>query len=32
MVDMHTYQLLDLATVRLIQRPKAADIKWLKVV
>ena len=29
-VDMRTYQRLDLATVRLLQWPKAADIKWLE--
>jgi hypothetical protein len=27
---MHPYQVLDLATVRLLQRPKAANIEWLK--
>jgi hypothetical protein len=32
MVDMHPYQVLNLATVRLLQRPKAANIKWLVLV
>jgi hypothetical protein len=27
---MHTYQAFNLATVRLLQRPKAADIEWLE--
>jgi len=27
---MHPYQVLNLATVRLLQRPKAADIEWLE--
>jgi len=30
MVDMHPYQVLNLATVRLLQRSKAADIEWLE--
>ena len=30
MVDMHAYQVLNLATVCLLQRPKAANIDWLK--
>ena len=30
MVDMHPHQVLNLATVRLLQRPKAANIEWLK--
>ena len=30
MVDMHPHQVLDLAAVCLLQRPKAADIEWLK--
>ena len=30
MVDMHPYQVLNLATVRLFQRPKAANIEWLE--
>ena len=30
MVDMHAYQVLYLATVRLLQRPKAANIEWLE--
>jgi hypothetical protein len=29
-VDIYTYQVLDLATVRLLQRPKAANVKWLE--
>ena len=29
-VDMHPHQVLNLATVRLLQRPKAADIEWLE--
>ena len=29
-VDMHPHQVLNLATVRLLQRPKAANIKWLE--
>jgi hypothetical protein len=32
MVDIHPHQVLDLATVRLLQRPKAADIEWLELV
>ena len=27
---MHTHQVLDLATVRPLQRPKAANIEWLE--
>jgi hypothetical protein len=27
---MHPYQVLNLATVRLLQRPKAANIEWLE--
>ena len=27
---MHAHQVFNLATVRLLQRPKAADIKWLE--
>ena len=27
---MYPYQVLNLATVRLLQRPKAANIKWLE--
>jgi hypothetical protein len=27
---MHTYQVFNLATIRLLQRPKAADIEWLE--
>ena len=30
MVDMHPHQVLNLATVRLFQRPKAANIEWLE--
>ena len=30
MVDMYPYQVLNLATVRLLQRPKAANIEWLE--
>ena len=30
MVDIHTHQVLDLAAIRLLQRPKAAKIKWLE--
>ena len=30
MVDMRAHQVLDLATVCLLQRPKAANIKWLE--
>jgi len=30
MVDIHMYQVFNLATVRLLQRPKAADIEWLE--
>ena len=30
MVDMHPHQVLNLATVRLLQRPKAANIEWLE--
>ena len=30
MVDMRAHQVLDLATVRLLQRPKAANIEWLE--
>ncbi len=30
MVDIHPHQVLNLATVRLLQRPKAADIEWLE--
>ena len=30
MVDMHAHQVLDLATVRLLQQPKAANIEWLE--
>ena len=29
-VDMHPHQVLNLATVRLLQRPKAANIEWLE--
>ena len=29
-VDMHSHQVLNLATVCLLQRPKAANIEWLK--
>ena len=29
-VDMHAHQVLDLATVRLLQRSKAANIEWLE--
>ena len=29
-VDMHPHQVLNLATVRLLQQPKAADIEWLE--
>ena len=29
-VDMHTYQVLNLAAVRLLQWPKAANIEWLE--
>ena len=29
-VDMRTYQVLNLATVRPLQRPKVANIKWLE--
>ena len=29
-VDMHPHQVLNLAAVRLLQRPKAANIKWLE--
>jgi hypothetical protein len=32
MGDMHPHQVLDLATVRLLQWPKAADIEWLEFV
>jgi hypothetical protein len=32
MVDIHPYQVLNLATIRLLQRPKAANIKWLALV
>ena len=32
LVDMYMYQVLDLATVRLLQWPKIANIEWLKVV
>jgi hypothetical protein len=32
MVDMHPYQVLNLATVRLLQRPKVANIEWLVLV
>ena len=28
-VNIYPYQVLDLATVRLFQRPKIADIEWL---
>ena len=27
---MHPHQVLNLATVRLLQQPKAADIEWLE--
>jgi hypothetical protein len=27
---LHPYQVFNLATVRLLQRPKAADIEWLR--
>ena len=30
MVDMYPHQVLNLATVRLLQRPKAANIEWLE--
>ncbi len=30
MVDIHLYQVFNLATVRLLQRPKAANIEWLE--
>jgi hypothetical protein len=30
MGDVHTYQVLDLATVRLLQWLKAANIEWLE--
>ena len=30
MVDMHPHQVLNLATVRLLQWPKAANIEWLE--
>ena len=29
-VDMHAHQVLNLATVRPLQRPKAANIEWLE--
>ena len=29
-VNISAYQVLDLATVRLLQQPKAADIEWLE--
>ena len=29
-VDMHAHQVLNLATVCLLQRPKAANIEWLE--
>ena len=29
-VDMHPHQVLNLATVRPLQRPKAANIEWLE--
>ena len=29
-VDMYLYQVFNLATVRLLQRPKAANIEWLE--
>ena len=29
-VDMHPHQVLNLATVRLLQRPEAANIEWLE--
>jgi hypothetical protein len=29
-VDMQTHQVLNLAAVRLLQRPKAANIEWLE--
>ena len=29
-VDMHPHQVLNLATVCLLQRPKAANIEWLE--
>ena len=29
-VDMHAHQVLNLATVRLLQRSKAANIEWLE--
>ena len=29
-VNIHLYQVFNLATVRLLQRPKAANIEWLK--
>ena len=29
MVDIHLYQVLNLATIHLLQWPKAANIKWL---
>ena len=31
-VDMYPHQVLNLATVRLLQRPKVANIKWLALV
>jgi hypothetical protein len=30
MVDMHPHQVLNLAAVCLLQRPKAANIEWLE--
>ena len=30
MVDMRAYQVLNLATVHPLQRPKAANIEWLE--
>ena len=29
-VDIHPYQVFNLATIRLLQWPKAANIKWLE--
>jgi hypothetical protein len=29
-IDIYTYQALDLATVRLLQWPKAPNIEWLE--
>jgi len=30
MVDIYPHQVLNLATVRLLQRPKVANIEWLE--